>query len=256
MNGTHHRDLTLCACHLAGVPEDAREQLIEGAGTVDYLADVRCYVPFHDRFPGTWSALCHFQREGDKGYLWAADKSLGLLEELGDAGMHLAGSTVTGTTAPMIAACMAQPGRVLADFHFPSAARMGSYWSTFPTLSIENGRALHLVQDSCLPHHAWGTLLWGHQDFEDAIEDLWDQHREMLKISGSSKPFCDAVRAEMAAIAMTTVECIIKQNAEWSRMWFGQPHRLEECGIDDCLAVCVRAVASSVVALEIMKGQA
>lgn len=250
MNGDHHRDLALCACHLAGVAKDKQSALIEGAGTADYLPDVRCSVPFHDMFPGTWGALCHFE----PGYLWDGDRSLGLLEELGEAGLHLAGSTVSGTSAPMLRACEAQKGFVLSDFRFPSASAMGSHWSTFPAWSTENGRALHMVQDSCCPHHARGMLLWGHQDFEDALENLWDQHRTMIAASSDPKAsaaeFVKAVRAER--VTATTVDELIKSNAAWTREWFGQAHQHDECSITDCLAICVRAVASSIQAINLM----
>lgn len=250
MNGSHHRDLTDCACHLAGIPEDQRVQLVEGASKADYLEDVRCSVPFHDLFPGTWSAFCHFE----PGYLWDADKSLCALESLGEAGVHLARSKVTGTSAPMLRACQEQPDAILTDFRFPLASRMGSWWSTFPALSVENGRALHMAQDACVPHHAWGCLLWGHQEFENELEDRWDNHRVMLEACDDPKAakhdFCELVRSVGCKAA--TVEQLIKDNADWARTWFGQAHRREECGVDDMLAVCVRAVASSIRAIEIM----
>lgn len=256
MNSGHHRDLTLCACHLAAIPEGQRAALIEGAAGADYLDDVTCPVPFHDEFPGTWSALCHFQRADGSGYLWFSDPSLGGLAPIGEAAMLMAGAPVSGKSEPMKAACLIQQGRVLADFRFPSAARMGSYWSTFPACSIENGRALHMIQDACIPHHAWNVLLWGHQDFEDALEHLWDQHRTMLKACDDPKQaerdFCKLVRdVECKA---TTVERLIKDNAAWTLEWFGKPHRHEECSIQDCLAVCVRAVASTIHGLRLMKG--
>jgi hypothetical protein len=249
MNGKHHADLTSCALRLADLPSDQREAVIKGAATADKLPDVRCSVPFHDIFPGTWSAFCHFE----PGYRWADDRSLGLLEELGDAGLHLARSTVTGTSAPMLAACASQPGAVLSDFRFPSAAEMGAHWSAYPFGSDESGRALHMVQDSCCPHHACGTLLWGHQDFEDGLENEWNRHRCMLKTSGSDAPFTGAVRVELAGISCATVGQLIQANAAWTREWFGQPHRLEECPWDSMLSICVRAVAATMRAIQLMR---
>jgi hypothetical protein len=249
MNGVQHEDLSDCALHLENVPKDKRAAIVDGAGHADHIPDVRCSVPFHDMFPGTWSALCHFE----PGYRWRDDQSLGLLEELGTAGLHLAGSVVTGASAPMLAACAAQPGAALSDFRFPSAAEMGSHWSAFPFGSPESGRALHMVQDACCPHHAWGTLLWGHQDFEDALENLWNQHRSMLKLSGSDGPLVAAIRAEVEGITNMTVGQLILTNASWTRARFGNARHREECSITDCLAVCIRAVASTIRAIQLMR---
>lgn len=256
MNSRHHGDLTLVACHLDGIPRAQAEPLIQGAEKADYVDDVACSIPFRDEFPGTWSALCHFQRPDGSGYYWDADRSLGALEDLGDLALHVARAPVLGSSLPMRAACAAQPSAGLSDFRFPSAAQMGSHWSTFPAFSEEAGRALHMLQDACLPHHVWGCLLWGHQEFEDALEGLWFQHREMLHLAGDSKAaaadFIMAVRVE--CIAASTVESLIKENAAWALRWFGQMVRREECAITDCLAICVRAVASTMRAIDIMTG--
>jgi hypothetical protein len=252
MNHGQHEDFADCSGYLLGLSKEQRDALSKGAGEADYLPDVRCSVPFHGMFPGTWSALCHFE----PGYRWNDDRSLGILEELGDAGLHLARSTVDGTSAPMLAACADQPGAVLSDFRFPSASQMGSYWSTAPFGSPECGRALHMVQDACCPHHAWGALLWGHQEFEDELETEWDRHRRMLKLSGSDVTFTGKVRSELAGISSATVGQLILSNAAWARDWFGQPHRLEECPWDSMLAVCIRAVASTMRAIQLMRGTA
>lgn len=255
MNADQHEDFARIALHLSGYDEKTCLAFVRGCKEADHLDDVACSFPLHDEFPATLSALCHFQRPDGIGYYWDRDKSLGTLRELiGDAALHLAGSKVSGTSAPMRLACADQPGAVLSDFRFPSVALYGSHWSTFPHLSEENGRACHLVQDSCIPHHAWGVLLWGHQEFEDALEALWDQHRVMLKASSdpkaSEREFCQLVRSIDCRAA--TVEELIKSNAAWSLEWFGQPHRQEECSISDCLAVCSRAVAATMRAMQIM----
>lgn len=39
------------------------------------------------------------------------------------------------------------------------------------------GAAVHLVQDMCVPHHAMGILLDGHQDYEDWAEENRDNYR-------------------------------------------------------------------------------
>lgn len=258
MNGTHHEDLTACACQLAAVPADKRAGLIDGAKRADYLEDVFVQVTFAGERPTamgrTLTSLQHFQTDGG-GYLWDADKSLGPLEELGDVAMTIARAHVSGQTPPMRKAVQDQPKAVFGGFRFPSAAAVGSYWSTAPAYSKECGHALHFVQDACVPHHVWGLLLWGHQEWEDDIEERWIQHRAMLEDAGENHVFCEAVRAELAGITAKTVEDLIKSNAEWAASWFGQPHRMGECDVTDMLAVCIRAVASSIAAINIMKGQ-
>lgn len=247
MNGDHHEDLTLVACHLARIPEEHREALIRGAGHADYLEDVACPVPFHDSFPGTWSALCHFQRPDGSGYRWADDRSLGALEELGNVALHLSGAHVSGTSEPMRAACLIQQGRVLSEFRFPSAARMAS---------LGGGVALHLVQDTCCPHHGWNMLLWGHQEFEDALEVAWNKERFKGKVSSDPRAFGAMLRKLVDAENITahTVGDICRDNAAWSAYYFGKPHRLEECSWDLALPICARAIASTMRAIEIMKG--
>lgn len=39
------------------------------------------------------------------------------------------------------------------------------------------GAAGHLIQDLCVPHHAMGVLLDGHQDFEDWVSSCRDNYR-------------------------------------------------------------------------------
>lgn len=259
MNARHHGDLTLIACHLAGVPEAQREPLIQGAEGADFLEDVLCSVPFEGEQPcllgKDLTSLQHFQRSDDSGYYWHADRSLGGLEELGDIAMHLARTEVTGTTPPMVRACEVRPRAPLSDLVFPSAGQVGSYWSTFPAGCDHAGTALHLVQDACVPHHVWGVLRWGHQEWEDACEGLWFQHREMVQGNAESMArVASAVRAELAGISTTTVEGLIKANAAWTFRWFGPGRHLDVCPISECLASCVRAVASSMRAIAIMGG--
>lgn len=249
MNGDQHCDITLCACHLAGVTGAQMEALIEGAGSADYLADVRCDFPFHDSFPGTWSALCHFE----PGYRWDDDPSLGVLGELGEAGLHLARAAVAGTLPPMARACWEQPGAVLSDFRFPSAVEMAAYWAGFPASSVEWGRALHLVQDALIHHHARGMLLGGHQDFEDALESAWNDHRRM--IAGASDPkacaklFIDQAHSHVFQAA--TVVDLVAELAEQTRAQFPAGD-LAECSPVLAIDICARAVGATMRAVTLM----
>lgn len=258
LNHDQHKDLTEIAALWCGYTSEQAANMIKGAGGADYLADVQCKVPFHGAFPGSWDGLTHFQRPDGSGFYWDADRSLGGLEELGDFLKLIVSAPVSGSSLPMRLACAAQPHASICDFRFPSAATMGSHWSTFPALSEENGRACHMVQDSCDPHHVWGMLLWGHQEFEDALEAVWNQQRAMAKASSEPGAFADGMRQLVDAEKITgsTVDAICRENAVWALDYFGKPHRLEECPWNVALPVCARAIASTMAALRIMKGQA
>lgn len=260
MNGKHHEDLTRVACYLADIRGDHAERLVAASSEPDRLSDVLCSVPLEGKQPVVFgrqlTSLQHFQGPDGRGYRWSQDRSLGCLEEIGDAGMHLTGMVVSGTSAPMVRACQAQPEVTLGDFVFPSAASLGSYYSTFPASSTENGYALHLVQDSCIPHHAWGCLLWGHAEFETAAEHEWYRHRQMLKEASDPALCAREFREQVAAVGVraVTVADLIASNADWACRYFGQPVRRDECSAVDTLAVCIRAVAATKRALEIMAG--
>lgn len=258
MNGRHHIDLTRVAMHFAGLDGAAAEEFAAHAAEPDRLADIVVTMPgrgpvanFHGQ---QFSSLTHFV----PGYRWDADKSLGVLDGVGDLAMWAAGCRVYGTSAPMIRAQVVQPKTTLDDFIFPSAAAMASHWSTSPWLAPENAWACHCVQDACIPHHAWGTLLWGHQSFEDDCEREWFTHRRELKLASDPAGCAAAFRklVESVDIRAKTVEGIANSNAEWARSEFGQAHRLEECGPVEALQVCVRAIAATVASLKIMKGAA
>jgi hypothetical protein len=255
VNHGQHKDLTEIAALWCGYTSEQAANLVKGAGGADYLADVVCDVPFHEAFPGSWSALCHFQRPYGGGYYWDADKSLGALEAIGDFLAAITRVPVTGSSMPMRLACAAQPHASICDFRFPSAATMASHWSTFPAISEESGRACHMVQDACCPHHVWGMLLWGHQEFEDALEIVWNQQRAMGETASDPKAFGHMLRKLVDAEKVTgkTVDAIIKENAAWALDYFGKPHRLEECPWNVALPVCARAIDSTMRALEIMR---
>ena len=258
MNGGHHKDLTEIAALWCGYTSEQAADLIAGAGGADYVDDVMVTIPgkgqVHDWRGRNFASLTHFE----PGFCWNRDKSLGALEELGDLLMWASGCFVGGSSTPMRRVVEARKKTTLDDFPFPSASAMASHWSTFPALSEENGRALHMVQDSCCPHHGWGTLLWGHQEFEDEMEKVWNSQRAMGKQASDERAFGRMLRQLVDAEKVTgrTVEEVCRSNAAWAHEFFGQPHRIEQCPWDVALPVCARAIASSMQALEIMKGAA
>lgn len=262
MNGNHHQDLTACALHLAGIPDEAAAPIIPCASAPDHFDDVFVVVPFGDPQPRLFgqqlTSLQHFQRSDGRGYCWRYDPSLGCLEEIGDAGMHVAGMRVDGKRGPITSSCLVQQGATLGDFVFPSAARMAAYWGEAPFGGKETGHLAHFIQDSCIPHHGWGALLFGHQEFEDTLEDEWFSMRNAAEQASDPKAFSKRFAAEVrkANIGATTLPDLVADNAAWARTWFGQPRPLDECTNTDALAICIRAVASTIRAIEITRKKA
>lgn len=254
MNGLHHEDLTRVACHLAGIHGAHADRLIAASSEPDRLNDVRCHVPFEGEQPEVFgrqlTSLQHFQRADGSGYCWDLDPSLGALDTLGDVAMTMAGLTVSGTSPQMLRACLDQKGATLDDFQFPSAAQVGSQYEA----DRRPGYVLHFVQDACVPHHAWGCLLWGHAEFETALERAWVQHRQMITLASDPVRCLREFRAEVDAVQpqASSISDLIARNATWAQFYFGSPRRYEECSVTDMLAVCVRAVASSRHALRLM----
>jgi hypothetical protein len=257
-NHGHHKDLAEIPGLWCGYTREQLANLVKGAGGADFLGDVVCAVPLHGLFPGSWDGMTHFQRPDGSGFYWDADRSLGGLEEIGDFLDHIVRAPVSGSSLPMRMACAAQPRASVCDFRFPSAATMASHWSTFPELSEENGRACHMIADSCDPHHVWGMLLLGHQRFENSLEITWNQQRAMGEAASDLRAFGHMLRKLVDAEKVTgkTVGDICKENAAWSLDYFGQPHRLEECPWDVALPLCSRVIASTMRGLQLMKGTA
>lgn len=256
MNRGQHEDFVRCTWHLGGGKPGAElDALVEGCGGADTIDDVELSIPVDLAVLTNKSALTHFQRRDGSGYLLISDPSLGPLSTVGEVATQLAGTWVSGRSEPMRAACLIQQGRALADFRFPSLSRMGAHHAKSKD-PVQKGRACHMIQDACMWPHVVNQLLGGHQELEDEQEDFWDDHRRRLKASGSDKVLCDAVRAELAGITAPTVEDLINANVSWTLQRFGEHRRLEDWTDTDYLATCIRAVASTMRGLQLMKGEA
>jgi hypothetical protein len=165
---------------------------------------------------------------------------------------------------PMRLAVAQQPGWSLGTFCFPSAASVASFYA----LAAQRwalvgsptgwrscaGYAVHLVQDCCVPHHAWGALLMGHSEFENNLQDAWHQtFAEVLEANLFASTIARAVEIELARMtSCCLVADLCEANAAWSVAKFGEAHELAECPGNVALAVSIRAVASSVRACELM----
>jgi hypothetical protein len=263
-----------------------REQFWKAAAQPDDVQEVGIHVPGDgkqtDLLGQNPSSLGHFQRENDEGYLLSSDPSLyvgGIAAELASLA-HLRVLTNDGGTRPpltglledrpIVAACATQPGETIGKFLFPSCAAGADYFARGARRWIEDialtaevrvagarcclGYALHFVHDSHVPHHAWGSLLGGHQEWEDAQEREW--LRTLAKVQTDNQLFeetvAKAVRRELAHMRTTTVGDLCREGAAWARGKFGDPRRLEECPGNVALDVSIVAIAASVRALEIV----
>jgi hypothetical protein len=197
------------------------------------------------------TSLTHFQLPGSLGYCWKNDPSLSVLGEVGEAGMRLSHMcvNVAYVNSPAFVACGNQPNTPLSNFKFPSASKVGSFYA-----KAQLGYALHFVQDSCVPFHAWGALLFGHQEWENDIQNQWLEHRKMISLSNDPDLLKDTFGKEVSKEVITarTIEDLIQSNADWARNRFGTPHKLFECKMTDMLAVNIRAVAATIKAIRLV----
>lgn len=166
--------------------------------------------------------------------------------------------------APMRAALAQQPGFSIGTFCFPSAASGASFYGLASRRWADQGvatgwrrcagYALHLVQDSCVPHHAWGVLLFGHADWEDALQAAWHETlTEVLEANLFEATIAKTVACDLTDVAgCLSLAELCEANAAWAVTRFGTAHHLEECPGDVALRVSIRAIAASVHACQLM----
>jgi hypothetical protein len=257
-----------------------RDQFLSASSMPDSVQEVSVRVPGDgeqtDLFEQNLSSLGHFQLEGDRGYLLTADSSLyvpGAAAAALGMGRCRVSSSEDGIRPPLAGllderpialACRAQDGETLGVFRFPSAAqgaeyfaRGARYWLSEGNLAGARGclgYACHFVHDVLVPHHAWGSILDGHQDWENAQEREW--LRTIVKVQVDNNLFADtvgkSVRRELGAMTSVTVGDLCREGAAWARHKFGEPRHLDECTGDVALDVSIRAIAASVRALELV----
>ena len=261
MNGGHHISLTEWVGYSVGLRGDALAQLARASAEPDHLVDVVVTMPGKGQV-STWrgqkfSSLTHFEHEDGSGFCWDRDKSLGILDTAGDVLMWAGRCYVGGSSAPMVHEIKRQKRTTLDNFCFPSLSRMGSHWSTFPVGGREAGWMCHAVQDACIWHHATGRLLDGHAGHENKLQAWWEDHLKRGEL-GSKEVLAACLReaVDKERVEGRTVEAIIKENLAWARRWFAKDTDHGECTGGQALAVCVRAIASTMAALQIMKGAA
>jgi hypothetical protein len=282
VNSDHHASLTKCALRYAithgiiprHLVETAEERAAVVAGSVlpDLVDDVLCGgKPV--QFGHNLTSLQHSQ----PGYRWQSDPSLSILGEPSGWLTALAGMRITLNPnptkppplsglllpSPMDHAISGKPMCALGSFLFPSAAEVAEFYGTAACTWTDRyanpvgwraclGYLLHSIQDSCVPHHAWSALLFGHQDFEDSAETLWVRDIAEIEQLGQVDAMHVHVGRELADITATTLADICVQNAAWAVHRWGQPHYLGTCPDNDAMAVSMRAIAASVHAIELV----
>jgi hypothetical protein len=299
MNQLSHEQLTLdcvrCLPALgdAGQPLirslaeiSACRELIQASSAPDRLRDTALSVPWladrHVLDGNNMSSFQHFQLKNNLGYCWSEDPCDSWAETQAVKALHLnvewapenwgeQAPAPHGVCTPQEVACAAQPGVSLGVFCFPSAATVADFYAglarsawhegDFEQWRRRAGYVLHMVQDSCVPAHSWGTLLLGHTEWENALERLWLQHIGEIKFVDNTaetlykSSVVEAVKRDLFYSSSATVVGLIQANALWSSVIAGPPHDMPDCQLNLALRVCLRAIATSVRALLLMTEQ-
>jgi hypothetical protein len=266
------------ASRLFGVAQE-REEFWQGCSAPDRFDDVALRLPgsgMQTQVMG--KGLSPFQHFGTGGYRWRSDVSLGLGGTISSELSNLAGMVVRLNPSggarppmsgilersPMELAIAEQPGVCLGDFRFPSNADVSEFYGAAARNWIQHldnpagwrgcaSVAAHAVADSCVPHHGWGVLLFGHADFEGDLITAWETCITGLHATGTiATELVPHVRAELAGISAKSLSDLCSENAAWSHRRWGEPHYLAECPGNDAIALGVRAIAVTVRAVELM----
>jgi len=201
MNGTTHVDISLVAAKAtdfycekvvakaAKFPDSVRNIQVQGVGAHLWGHNFACLAHF-----------CRPEVNIFKGYNWKHDSSLPSLDLPDrDVQPHPEEWPILPQKwrdkDPMwrLIKTLTDPdskGSIAADEITYSTAASMAFWLTEayafafkPKMHTEEaanvaGWILHFVQDCAVPHHAWGTLLNGHSEFESACADRWTWLRQ------------------------------------------------------------------------------
>lgn len=258
-----------------------RATFVRAAALPDQVCEVCCHVPGDGVVSELWghplAAFQHFLVDG-KGYRWLDDVSLSAIGRVATAGAADVANLyvvegerplrppLTGNLddTPMHQAVAGQPDTEVGTFRFPSASQLAEYWARGACYwavqqNVQGwqncaGYVCHLVQDCLVPHHAWGCLLYGHQDWEDQLQRSWHETLTEVRDAGLiAAELLPAVRDDLGILASVgTVAALCSANAAFARNYLGPPHDLHDCPGDVALRVSVRAVAASIRAYQLM----
>ncbi len=235
------------------------------------------------------SAFQHFvvpEKKGYRGYFWDADDSLEWLEVAGDfllsaLDVHydvnarewgfpkeiLANSPMNRLVQKF------QGEKSLEDFPFPSAVEVSDYYSQVASdparplpLRIKAAAfSLHLLMDACCLHHVEGYLLWGHAEWEAELFHRWkawlgnilDSKSLTRKFSKLAQRVQKQWEEDPALLKISSVGELVARNADYTLDLFQDSRRRDlahegRVAPEMALRLCIRAVATSVIALSRM----
>jgi hypothetical protein len=229
----------------------------------DIMIDLPGSPPSHVALNQNLSSLLHFCRADGRGYCWDDDLSLpfGAAQVVGLFGAPVlydperAGERSPGRGPHPMAAAVAG-GATLGTFIFPSALEMIRYYVSSARVSWAGrdfsswrrcmGFAWHYLVDLHVPHHAWGALRYGHQQWEDQAESHWLDHMAMMRLASDPTLF----ETELAPAVVREYEPRVSVNSLLAaRPTFGAAHELSECGLSFALGTCHRALAAGLALL-------
>ena len=229
MNGATHIDMTKVLAEAIGwkgdvnllarnasFPDDARVITIEGYGAHLFGKNIASFTHFCRPVLGTEGvrfegygykidrSVPHFDLSNRKvvpapkewGFPIAQDESLLLDEPLA--------KLIATLTDPATKGCIEAD-----ELTYPTAANMAA-WASKAAEKLRGGGQLsqkaidtlagwimHFVEDCCVPHHAEGLCLKGHQGYEGDLEERWREMRgngEAQKLVDRVKPDSEKVQ--------------------------------------------------------------
>lgn len=208
------------------------------------------------------TSMQHFLVNGH-GYCMNSDPSLSVLDEGTSILASLVGAKVEEVRDPNIPTTLctvlsetqhkAELTKCLKDIVFPSAWNSYISWGleAYYNFSHSNmqdfvrhaGYALHFVQDACVPHHAWGALLYGHAEWEESLARLWNNHVVALGQASDANLWWDTLGQKIEQEA--TGHRTLQEYANQTIVQFGKAKNMPECDELGMLRVSIQALTAS-----------
>ncbi|TLM98380.1 phospholipase, partial [bacterium] len=139
------------------------QKLLNTPGRTHNFCNLQAQNILHnDGLPGYARIVEEFQQQLEQGVNWA------------DEGLKNTAHFYLSDSEKGLPGCW--DASVECERHWQKAVqkwKAGNYERAFYYL----GAAVHLVQDLCVPHHAWGFLFDGHQEYEDWAEAHCDSYQ-------------------------------------------------------------------------------
>lgn len=287
MNSATHSDICKEAIRLVlahGCAPAARDLLLTGhaeffeAATLpDRITEIACRLVGGKVVTELWgrnlASLGHYQCV-TRGYRFIDDASLSVCAEVIAAAAALSDAHIVpgDNTVPAPLSGLLEPSPIqlavdrqrsvhLGGFCFPSAGEEAEYWCASVRHWLADGNLVaarrsagmlaHYIADACIPHHAWGANLDGHEAFENDLEVQTRDELVSYEWTSTWHLLANAVRSELADITATTVVDLCEEQAVWALRVFGERRWLDTVEDDKDVRLLVRALAATVRGLEI-----